>query len=100
VLVRYLVDRQWPGGFGAQVQVVNNGTRPIAGWQMVIALPGDTVTSVWKAGGFVSNDILLLQPAETDQVVPPGGGTLNVFFVAEGIETVPAACAFNGIPCG
>ncbi len=30
----------------------------------------------------------------------PPGGTLNVFFVAEGTETNPAACAFNGILCG
>jgi len=100
VVVRYLVDRQWPGGFQAQVQVINNGTQPIADWQVVVALPADTVTSVQNASGFVSNHILLLSPASAAQVVPPGGGTLDVFFVASGTETVPAACAFNRTTCG
>jgi hypothetical protein len=99
VVVRYLVDSQGFDGFQGQVQVVNHGTQPIAGWQIVIALPDDRITAVQNAGGFVSNGILLLQPADAAEVVPPGGGTLNVFFVAEGTETMPAACTFNGIAC-
>jgi hypothetical protein len=99
VVVRYLVDGQGLSEFQGQVQVVNDGTQPIADWQIVIALPDDTVTAVQNAGGFVSHGILLLQAADVAEVVPPGG-TLNVFFVAEGTETNPAACAFNGIACG
>ena len=99
MVVRYLVDSQGSGGFQGQVQVVNDGTQPIAGWQIVVALPDDTVMAVQNAGGFVSNGILLLQPADAAEVVPPGGGTLNVFFIAEGTETIPAACTFNGITC-
>ena len=98
VVVRYLVDGQSFGEFQGQVQVVNDGTQPIANWQIVIALPDDTVTAVQNAGGLVSHGILLLQPADVAEVVPPGG-TLNVFFAAEGAETTPAACAFNGIAC-
>jgi hypothetical protein len=100
LLVRYLVDRQWPDGFQGQVQVVNNGAQPIADWQVVVALPGDTVTSFSNASGYVSDHILLLQPASAAQVVPPGGGTLDVFFAASGAETAPAACAFNRTLCG
>jgi hypothetical protein len=81
------------------VQVVNNGAQPIGGWQVIIALPGDTVRSVRNASGYVSNGILLLQPAAASQVVPPSGGTLNVFFVVQGPQTAPQACAFNGIAC-
>jgi len=99
VVVRYLVDGQSFGEFQGQVQVVNDGTQPIANWQIVIALPDDTVTAIQNAGGLVSHGILLLQPADVAEVVPPGG-TLNVFFAAEGAETTPAACAFNGIACG
>lgn len=98
LVVTYLVDSQWLGGFQGQVQVVNHGARPIAGWQIVVALPADTVTSVWNAAGFDSNHILLIQPAETTEVVP-AHGTLDVFFTAQGAETAPAACAFDGIPC-
>ena len=46
VVVRYLVDSQGFGGFQGQVQVINDGTQPIAAWQIVIALPDDTVTGV------------------------------------------------------
>ena len=98
MVVRYLVDGQSFGEFQGQVQVVNDGTQPIANWQIVIALPDDTVTAVQNAGGLVSHGILLLQPADVAEVVPPGG-TLNVFFAAEGAETTPAACAFNGFAC-
>jgi Cellulose binding domain len=98
--VRYRVDRQWPGGFQGEVRVVNHGARPIEGWQVVVALPEDTVTAVRNANGFVSNHILLLGPASATQVVPPGGGALDVFFVAAGPETIPAACAFDGTSCG
>jgi amino acid transporter len=43
---------------------------------------------------------LPIQPADAAEVVSASGGTLNVFFVAEGTETIPAACTFNGIACG
>jgi hypothetical protein len=100
VVVSYVIDREWAGGFQGQVRVVNNGTRPITGWQAVIALPRDRVTWFWNASGFVSHHIMLLQPLSADEVVPAGGGTLSVFFTATGRETTPQACAFNEIPCG
>jgi endoglucanase len=100
VVVSYLVDREWAGGFQGQVRIVNHGTRPIAGWQAVIALPRDRVTWFWNARGFVSHPIMLLQPASAAEVVPAGGGTLSVFFTATGPETAPAACTFDGVSCG
>jgi endoglucanase len=100
VVVSYVVDREWAGGFQGQVRVVNNGTQPIAGWQAVIALPRDRVTWFWNASGFVSHHIMLLRPLSADEVVPAGGGTLSVFFTATGPETTPQACAFDGIYCG
>jgi hypothetical protein len=99
VVVSYVVDREWAGGFQGQVRVVNHGPQPIAGWQAVIALPRDRVTWFWNASGFVSHHIMLLRPLSADEVVP-AGGTLSVFFTATGPETTPQACAFDGIYCG
>jgi hypothetical protein len=99
VSVRYLVASQGPAGFQGEVQVTNNTAQAIAGWQLVIALQGDDVVSFTNATGYVSNGILLLSPANGAQVVPPDGGTLAVFFVAEGTQTMPDACAFNGLTC-
>lgn len=99
VVVSYVLDREWADGFQGQVRVVNRGPQPIAGWQAVIALPSDRVTSFWNASGVVSHHIMLLRPASTAEVVP-AGGTLSVFFTATGPETTPQACAFDGISCG
>ena len=100
IAVRYLVDGQWPNGFRGQVIITNNTTMPITGWQAVLALYGDVVTSVQNATGLFSNSILLLQPATDGADVPPHGGTLTVSFVAEGFRTVPVTCAFDGVSCG
>jgi len=99
VAVTYLVASQGPGGFQGEIQVINHTTQPIGNWQIVVALNDDVVTSFTDAAGFVINGILLLGPVSPAQVVPPDGGVLDVFFVAEGLQTVPAACAFDGIPC-
>jgi hypothetical protein len=98
-VVRYLVTSQGPGGFQGEVQVTNNGRQPISGWQIAVALPDDQVLSFSNASGFVSNGILLLQPGPGSRAVRPRGGTLSVFFVAEGTQTIPEACAFNQVVC-
>jgi hypothetical protein len=99
IVARYLIVRQGPAGFQGEVQVINNGPEPIAGWQVVIALPEDQVLSFSNASGFVSNGILLLQPGAGARPIPARGGRLSVFFAAEGVETAPQACAFNNVLC-
>jgi hypothetical protein len=98
VVVSYLVVRQWDGGFEGEVKVINNGSSSLTGWQIVVALPYDGITSFWNASGYVSNHTLLLGPAPNAQPVGPGG-VLRVFFVAEGQQIAPELCAFNGVSC-
>jgi len=100
VVVRYLVARRGPAGFQGEIQVTNNTAQPIGNWQIVVTLYDDAVTSFTNADGFFSNGILLLSPASPAQVAPPDGGVLDVFFTADGFQTVPAVCAFDGIDCG
>jgi len=99
VIVRFIINSQGVAGFEGQVQVINDTAEPISGWQIVIALPEDQIVSVTNATGFVSNGILILQPAFGAPPVPANGGVLNVFFIAEGFQITPGACAFNQIPC-
>jgi hypothetical protein len=99
VEVSYFVDREWTDGFQGQVRVVNHGTRPITGWQAVVALPRDRVTWFWNASGSVRHHVMGLHPQSAAEVVP-AGGTLSVFFTATGPETTPQACAFDGVSCG
>jgi len=100
VVVRYLVASKGPAGFQGEIQVTNNTAQPIWSWQIVVTLYDDAVTSFTNADGFFSNGILVLSPASPAQVAPPDGGVLDVFFTAAGFQTIPQACAFDGISCG
>lgn len=99
VAVSYLVASQYGGQFQGDVTIENNGSAPISGWQIVVALPYDQITSFSNASGYVSDGILLLQPASSTDTVP-ADGTLNVSFTAVGSQTTPEVCAFNSIACG
>jgi hypothetical protein len=99
VSVVYVVVADYDGQFRSEVTVENNGSAPISGWQIVVQLPYyDQITSFWNASGYVSNGILLLQPASSADTVP-AGGTLSVSFTAVGPQTTPEVCAFNSINC-
>jgi hypothetical protein len=100
VVVRYFVASQGQAGFQGEIQVTNNTAQPIGDWQIVIALYDDAVTSFTNAHGLFSNGILVLSPANLAQVAPPDGGVLDVFFTADGFQTTPTVCAFDGISCG
>jgi Cellulose binding domain len=99
VSVIYVVVTQYDGQFEGEVTVENNGSAQISGWQIVVALPADQITSFSNASGYVSNNILVLQPAYSAETIA-AGGTLSVYFTAVGSQTTPAACAFNSIVCG
>jgi len=99
VSVAYAVVADSGGQFKGQVTVENNGSAPISGWQVVVALPDDQITSFSNASGYDSDGILLLQPASSADTVP-ADGTLNISFTAVGSQTTPEACTFNSITCG
>jgi hypothetical protein len=99
VSVVYVVVSDYGGQFEGDVTVENNGSAPISGWQIVVALPYyDQITSFSNASGYVSDGILLLQPASSTDTVP-ADGTLSVSFTATGSQTTPEECAFNSITC-
>ncbi len=101
VTVTYLIVAQADGGFQfeGEVRVVNNGSAPISGWQISVALPLDRITAFAGADGYISNHILLMQPGPGSGPVEPGQ-ELSVFFAAEGPETTPQLCAFDNTTCG
>ncbi len=101
VAVKYLVVGQADGGLGfeGEVSVVNEGSAPISGWQITVALPFDRITAIGGASGYVSNHILLMQPQPGSGPLEPGG-QLRVVFIAQGTETTPQLCAFNNTACG
>jgi hypothetical protein len=99
VVVTFSVTSQGGGFFEGQVKIVNDGSRPLASWQVSVALPGDTVVAVAHAAGFVIHGFLLLEPASGAAPVPAGGGVLDVIVVAAGSPPVSGACTYNQTPC-
>jgi hypothetical protein len=100
VMVTFTVTTQSPGVFEGKVRIADNGTSPLASWQVSIALPGDRVVAVANASGIDIRGILLLQPASGAAQVPARGGVLTVFFVFAGPQPVTGACTYNQSPCG
>jgi cellulase/cellobiase CelA1 len=99
IVVTFRIDEDWGSGFAAEVDVTNNGSAAISGWQIVVALPQDRFTSWWNANGFMNNGVLLLTQTSWQQPLAANGGTLRVSFIVSGDETNPVACAFNGVTC-
>jgi hypothetical protein len=97
--VNYIVNGQSANSFLGQIQVTNLGAKPVAGWQIVVALTGDIAVSYTNARGYESNGVILLHPVNAAEVVP-AHGTLSVYFLIDGTHTQPLTCAFNGVACG
>jgi hypothetical protein len=86
------------GGFTGQVTVVNQGATAISDWQLVVALPGDSVSAVQNAEFTDDNDVLFLSPAPYDLSIAPGS-SVTVSIYASGPESTPAECSFNDVAC-
>ena len=96
--VTYSVTPGSGGQFTGQVTVVNRGSAPVTNWQLVVALPYDTVSAVQNAEISDSSDILFLSPAPNDLSIAPGGMVVVSIF-ASGPTTTPAECSFNNVTC-
>jgi hypothetical protein len=99
VTVSYAVDEQVGDSFEAEIDVTNDGSSSISGWQILVALPHDQITELANATGYESNHILLLQPVSSGSAIAPGA-TLRVYFDAQGTQTAPELCAFDNVTCG
>ena len=108
VTVSFTVDGTdpWHQDFHAHLTIVNNGPAPVAGWNVQVSLPGDQVDWVgypgswdpfasWQFGG----GTLVLNAASGGETLAPGAAE-TVPIAAQGTNTTPGGCTFNGAPCG
>jgi hypothetical protein len=89
---------QLSGGFEGRITIVNNSAGNVGNWQLIAALPGDSISSIQNALGPDADGVLYVQPLDTQGTIPPGG-SLSVYFNAIGPTTTLAACTFNGAKC-
>ncbi|WP_433058279.1 glycoside hydrolase family 6 protein [Dactylosporangium sp. CS-033363] len=98
--VKYTVTNQWPGGFGASVELTNTGdalTSWNIGWDFVA---GQGIQQMWSAVPTVSGLHVTAKNESYNGAVPAGG---KVSFGFNGTWTtanpVPGAFTLNGAAC-
>ena len=96
--VRYAVSSTWPGGFGANVEIVNLGD-PVTGWTLAFAFPsGQTVTQLWNGTVGQTGAQVTVRDAGYNAALPTGG-TASFGFNANGATATPASFTLNGVTC-
>ncbi|WP_319019248.1 arabinofuranosidase catalytic domain-containing protein [Microbispora sitophila] len=98
--VSYTVTNQWPGGFGANVNVNNLGD-PISGWKLTWSFPaGQTITQLWNGTYTQSGSQVTVTNVDYNGSIPSGGSTSFGFNGAfNGSNPVPTSFALNGVTC-
>ena len=98
--VKYTISGQWPGGFGAAVDVTNLGD-PVNGWSLVFTFSsGQTVTQLWNGSVTQSGSTVTVRNAAWNNAIATGG-TASFGFNGSwtGSNPVPASFALNGVAC-
>jgi len=98
--VKYTISSQWPGGFGAAVDVTNLGD-PINGWSLVFSFSaGQTVTQLWNGSVTQSGATVTVRNAAWNNAIATNG-TASFGFNGSwtGSNPAPSSFALNGVTC-
>jgi hypothetical protein len=98
--VTYTVTNQWPGGFGADVQVANLGD-PVTSWRLTWSFgAGQTITQLWNGSFTQSGANVTVTNASWNGNIPTGG-TASFGFNGSwtSANPVPTSFALNGTTC-
>ena len=107
VTVAYTLDSTdpWHQNFRAHLTIVNHGAIPVAGWTVQVSLPGDQVDWVGYPGAWdpfanwqFTGGTLALSAVSGGETLAPGASEI-VPISAQGSNTVPGGCEFNGAAC-
>ncbi|GAB2575293.1 rhamnogalacturonan lyase [Paractinoplanes abujensis] len=96
--VRYSVASNWPGGFGAGVEVVNLGD-PVNGWTLTFAFPGgQAISQLWNGSVTQNGAQVSVRDAGWNASIATNG-SVSFGFNATGDATPPASFSLNGVAC-
>ena len=89
----------WNGGYGASLDIFNNGTQSINNWTLKFQFP-DAITSLWN--GFLSQagSVYTVKNESWNGTIAPGG-KVTLGFNANGALTIGTATngTLNGVAC-
>ncbi|MEU8819441.1 cellulose binding domain-containing protein [Actinoplanes sp. NPDC048796] len=96
--VEYRTTAQWPGGFGAAVDVTNLGD-PVSSWTLTFAFPsGQTVTQLWNGSVTQSGADVTVRNAGWNGSLATSA-TASFGFNGSGAAVAPTAFSLNGTAC-
>ncbi|MEU4428831.1 cellulose binding domain-containing protein [Actinoplanes sp. NPDC024001] len=98
--VKYTVSSQWPGGFGANIEVTNLGDA-VSSWSLVFTFTaGQTISQLWNGSVSQAGSTVTVRNAGWNGSVA-GGGKVSVGFNGSwtGSNPVPSGFALNGVTC-
>src|SRR3954454_14239078 len=98
--VKYTISSQWPGGFGATVDVTNLGD-PINGWTLAFSYSaGQTVTQLWNGSVTQSGSTVTVHNAAWNNAIATNG-TASFGFNGSwtGSNPAPSSFTLNGVTC-
>src|SRR6185312_15233060 len=99
--VSYTVSSQWPGGFGANVEVTNLGSA-VSGWTLTWSFAaGQTITQLWNGSYTQSGAAVIVTNASYNGSLATGA---NATFGFNGSwnnssNPVPTSFSMNGVAC-
>nr|BFE59374.1 hypothetical protein GCM10020063_039000 [Dactylosporangium thailandense] len=98
--VTYTVTNQWPGGFGASVDVTNLGD-PVNGWRLTWTFTaGQTITQLWNGTAAQSGGAVTVTNAAYNAAIATGAtASLGFNGTYTGSNPAPATFALNGVTC-
>jgi Cellulose binding domain len=101
--VVYNITNQWPGGFGASLNIQNTGTTALSNWTLTWSFAnGQTVTQLWNGNATQSGANVRVRNMSYNGTIPAGSSYSGVGFngswntVTNG---VPTSFAVNGTTC-
>ncbi|WP_034272093.1 arabinofuranosidase catalytic domain-containing protein [Actinospica robiniae] len=99
--VSYAISSQWPGGFGANVEVTNLGAA-VSSWTLTWSFTaGQTVTQLWNGSYTQSGSAVTVTSASYNGSLATGADATFGFNGAWNNSSNPAPTAFsmNGVAC-
>lgn len=98
--VKYTISSQWPGGFGAAVDVTNLGD-PISGWSLVFSFTaGQSVTQLWNGSVTQAGPSVTVKNVGYNGNIPRNGVASFGFNGSwTGSNPVPSSFTLNGVSC-
>ncbi|HXR65699.1 MAG TPA: cellulose binding domain-containing protein [Ktedonobacteraceae bacterium] len=103
--VHYVVSSQWPGGFGATINVTNTGSTAINGWTLAFSFPGSQQVSGggWNGTFSQTGSAVTITSVPWNSSIPANGGTPGSQPGFNGVwsssNPSPTAFTLNGVSC-